>query len=97
MEPARETHQQQMEKQIKLWDTQLGALKARAAKVAADARIELQEQVGELQALEKSARKHFDDFVSISGGKWRGSTAVLEESWTRLATAVDTAWRRAKE
>jgi hypothetical protein len=41
MEPTRETVRQQMEKEIKQWETQLGVLKARAQTVGAEARLEL--------------------------------------------------------
>jgi hypothetical protein len=97
MEATRETYRQLMEKEIKQWETQLGVLKARAGTVGAEARIELQKQVEELQALQKSAKKHFDDFVAISADKWKDSKAVLEEGWSKLTSAVETAWRRAKE
>jgi hypothetical protein len=97
MEPTRETYRQQMEKEIKQWETQLGVLKARAQTVGAGARIELQKQVDELQVLQKSAKKHFDDFVATSADKWKDSKQVVEEGWKKLTTAVETAWRRAKE
>jgi hypothetical protein len=97
MEATRETYRQQMEKEIKQWETQLGVLKARAQTVGAGARAELQKQVDELQLLQKSAKKHFDDFVAPSAEKWKDSRAILEDGWSKLTAAVETAWRRAKE
>ena len=97
METTRETYRQRMEKELKQWETQLGVLEARVRTVGERARVELQKQVEELQALQKSARKHLADVVATSAEKWKDSQAILEEGWAKLTAAVETAWRRAKE
>jgi uncharacterized membrane-anchored protein YhcB (DUF1043 family) len=94
METDRQTYQQKIEKQISQWGTELGALTAKVEKTGAEAKVELQKQVDELHALQKEAKKHLDDFVSTSAEKWKDTKKDLESTWTKLSTAVESAWQR---
>jgi hypothetical protein len=97
MEASRESYQQKIEKQIKHWGTELGALTAKVEKAGAEAKVELQKQVDELHTLQKEAKKHLDDFVLTSAEKWKDTKESFESSWTKLSTAVESAWQRVKK
>ena len=88
--------QKKMEQQIKQWGAQVGILRARASKAGAAAGAELRQQVDELIALQKSAKKHLDEFLAASAESWKESKAGLAERWAKLTSAVETAWDRAR-
>jgi hypothetical protein len=90
----RAKQQKKMELQLKQWGTQLGVLRARAGKAGAAAGTELRQQVDDLIALQRSAKKHLDEFLGASAERWKESKAGLVDGWAKLSTAVETTWRR---
>ena len=96
MDTTRETHQHQMETMMKDWGARLDALKGRADKASADAKIEMHEQVAELGKLQDAAKKHFEDFKASSKDVWNDVKTDVEAQWASLSTSVENLMKKIK-
>jgi DNA phosphorothioation-dependent restriction protein DptG len=85
-----------MEQQIHQWGTKLRVLRSRVDEAGAQAKVALQNQFDELRALQESAKKHFEQVVSESTETWKDTKAGLDETWTKLSSALEMAWHRVK-
>ena len=96
MDTTRETHQHQMETMMKDWGSRLDALKARADKASADAKVEMHAQVVELGKLQDAAKKHFEEFKASSKDTWKDVRTDVEAQWASLSTSVENLMKKIK-
>ena len=96
MDTTREMHQHQMETTMKEWGARIDALKAKADKATAEAKVELHKQVEEMGTLQTSAKKHFEEFKANSKDTWKDVKKDVEASWNKLSASVDSLWAKVK-
>jgi DNA uptake protein ComE-like DNA-binding protein len=94
MEMTKEDYQKKMEAQLNEWSARVDVLKAKAEKASATAKIELQEQIEKLKALEVSAREHFTKIQGATATAWNDVKADVTDKWNQVSGAVEALWSR---
>jgi DNA uptake protein ComE-like DNA-binding protein len=94
METTKEDYQKKMEAQLKEWSARVDVLKAKAEKASATAKIELQEQIEKLKALEVSAREHLAKLQGATATAWNEVRADVTDKWNQVSGAVEALWAR---
>ena len=94
METTKEDYQKKMEAQLNEWSARGDVLKARAEKASATAKIELQEQIEKLKALEVSAREHVAKLQQATVAAWNEGKADVTDKWNQVSGAVEALWAR---
>jgi len=96
MDTTREMHEHAMETTMKDWGARLDALRGKADKASADAKVELRKQLQELDKLDESARKHLAEFKASSKDTWQDMKKDLETRWNAMTSAFETYWKTIK-
>lgn len=89
VDKLKEAYQQKMEARFRLWASEIAKLKARAQLLEADARIDHQKRLQELERKYDQALRHFDDLKAAGAGKWK----QLQSTVSAAADTVDEAFR----
>jgi len=89
-------YQQKMEAQLKEWAAKIGELMAKAEKAKAEATIEYQRQIKELQAKQAAAQEKLEELRKAGEGAWEDLRAGLETAWDDLKSAFNNAVARFK-
>ena len=93
----KEAYQQKMEAQLKEWAAKIGELMAKAEKAKAEATIEYQRQIKELQAKQAVAQEKLEELRKAGEGAWEDLRAGLETAWDDLRSACNNAVARFKK
>jgi 4-oxalocrotonate tautomerase len=92
----REAYQQRLAAQYEEWKPEIDRLKAKAEKAAADAKVEYNKLIEDLQARQKTARAKMDELREASGGAWEEVKTGIEGAWKEMEKALKAAVSRFK-
>jgi phenylpyruvate tautomerase PptA (4-oxalocrotonate tautomerase family) len=92
----REAYQQRLAAQYEEWKPEIDRLKAKAEKAAADAKVEYNKLIEDLQARQKTARAKMEELRQASGGAWEELKTGIEGAWNEMEKAVKAAVSRFK-
>jgi hypothetical protein len=67
----REAYEQKIDAQMREWQANLDAMKAKADQATADAKIEYESQLNQASDAMKEARTQLDALKSVSADKWQ--------------------------
>ena len=87
----REAYQQRLAAQFEEWKPEIDRLKAKAEKAAADARVEYNKLIEDLQSRQKTARAKLDELRQASGGAWEEVKTGIEGAWKEMEKALKAA------
>ena len=94
MDTTREAYKAKMDAQLERWSARLAVLKAKAHGASAEARVELLKQADELEAFERSAKKHIAHVEASAAQSWHEVRGGIERTWNRLSGSVESIWAK---
>jgi hypothetical protein len=83
-----------MEAQLKEISAKIDVYKAKAAKISADAKIEIEKEIARLRPMQESARAKLAELKASGSEKWDELKVGIDKAWTDLTTAVERVGRR---
>ena len=83
-----------MEAQLKEISAKIDVYKAKAAKISADAKIEIEKEIEKLRPMHENARARLAELKATGSEKWEELKVGLDKAWTDLTTAVERVGRR---
>lgn len=86
---SKQAYQEKLEAQLREWDARLDLVKAKAAELGADAKIEFETQLAALQQRQHEARAKLADLRERSEEAWEDVKEGTERAWSELAKATE--------
>ena len=83
----KELYQQKMRAQLDEWKADVDKLRAKASGASADAKLQLNQQVKNLEAKINEAKAKLDELANASDEAWNTVKAGVESSWGSLKSA----------
>ena len=83
-----------MEAQLKEISAKLEVYKAKAARLSADAKIEIEKEIAKLRPMQETTRSKLAELKAASSERWEELKVGLDKAWTDLTTAVERVARR---
>jgi len=83
-----------MEAQLKEISAKVEVYKAKAAKLSADARIEIEKEIARLRPMQETARSKLAELRAASSEKWEELKVGVDKAWNDLTAAVENVARR---
>ena len=90
----KEAYEKKMEAQLDEWNARIDMLKAKAAKAEADSKIELQDNIDELQKKRQEAEDKLQELRNSSSDAWEDLKDGVEKAWSDFGAAVKSATSR---
>ena len=87
----RELHRQKYQAQLDEWKAEIAKLKARAAGAKADAQIEMNKQVKELDHKLHEAGARLSELAAAGEETWDSARKNVESTWAALKAGVSAA------
>ncbi len=97
METSRHSYQQEMETQLKIWDTQLKTLHAKLEKAAISTKNELLTELEELKKLQHEGKEQLEYIKATSDAAWNTIKTELADKWDRVSGTADALLDRIKK
>jgi multidrug resistance efflux pump len=86
-----------MEAQLKEISAKIDKYKAKAAKVSADAKIEIEKEIAKLRPMQETARTKLAELKAASSEKWEELKVGIDKAWTDITAAVERIGRRTSD
>ncbi|MEL6744607.1 MAG: coiled coil domain-containing protein [Pseudomonadota bacterium] len=83
----KEAYVEKIQARLNQWDTEIENLKSKAAEASADAKIEYERQVDELQGMQKETQAKLDELRAAGDDAWTDLKAGVENAWDSLERA----------
>jgi len=96
MNKEKELYQKKIQAQIDEWKAELSKLRAQSAGASADAQLELNQQVKELESNVDEAENKLTELREASDEAWDSLKAGVEEAWGSLMTGFSEATSKFK-
>jgi hypothetical protein len=77
------------EARIREWGVKLDSMKARAEKMAAQAKLEIKPRVEAVQTKLDTAKTKVGNIAKVTDGKWVDITRGVENRWSGLKASID--------
>ncbi len=87
----------ELEKQYETLKPRIKELRAKAERMTADARVEVQDQIDALQQEQEAFEKRLTELRAASGDAWKELSQGTENAWSELKTTFDRAWDRLQQ
>ena len=87
---------QKMQAKLDEWNAEIDKLKAKAAQVQADSRVEYQKQIQNLQEKRQGAEKKLAEVRQAGESAWQDLKAGAQSAWDALEDALKSARSRFK-
>jgi acetyl-CoA carboxylase alpha subunit len=91
---TKEAYRQKIEAQLKEWSAKIEQLKARAAKLETEAKIEFSEEIQKLEARREALKAKVKEWQESSGEAWETLKAGVEKAAGELGAAMEKALAR---
>ncbi|MGH8507727.1 MAG: coiled coil domain-containing protein [Gammaproteobacteria bacterium] len=86
---SKQAYQEKLEAQLREWDARLDLVKAKAASLGADAKIEFEIQLAALQQRRHEAQAKLAELRERSEGAWEDVKEGTERAWSELVKATE--------
>lgn len=93
---TKKAYQEKMEAHLKEWSAKIGELMAKAEKAQADAKIEYQREVEELQVKQKEVEQNLKKLRQAGEEAWEDWKTGVQKAWDDLQGAWESAVARFK-
>ena len=87
----KELYRQKYHAQLDEWKADVAKLRARAAGAKADAQIEMNKHVGELEHRMHEAGARLSELAAAGEDKWDAARKNVESTWAALKAGIDAA------
>ena len=91
---SKQAYQEKMQAQFKEWNAKVDVLKAKAEKVQAGAKADIQEQIKKLREKQQQMQKNLDGLQKAGEGAWDNAKQSVETAWEDMKNAVSSAQKR---
>jgi len=88
------TYRQKMSAELKLMQSDIDMLMAKAKKMDAETRAEIADQIDELKAKRDEARNKLDELEAAGSDAWRDLKDGVQAAWLDLGSAIRSTRRR---
>ncbi|XSG84548.1 MAG: hypothetical protein ACPW60_12535 [Methylohalobius sp. ZOD2] len=92
----RDAYVQKMKAKLDEWNAELDKLSAKAEAAEADAKLEYQDQIDELEKLRNQARQKLGEVESASDDAWEDVRQGAEAALNEMNNAISNALKRFK-
>lgn len=93
----KEAYEKKLEAQLDEWNAKIDVLKAKAQRAGADAKVDYEETIEDLQQKRAAAKSKLQDLREASDDAWDDLKEGVEQAWDNLGQAVSRATERFKE
>ena len=83
-----------MQAKLDEWNAEIDALAIKAGRAAAELKVEYDQQVVALKAKQAAARIRLGEMQEAGESAWQDLKAGMEQAWSAMGEAVDTARSR---
>jgi chromosome segregation ATPase len=80
--------------EIEKWDSEIGVMRAKAKSASADARIEYDRQINDLEKRRDELDAKLDELRNSSGNAWDDIKDGVDRAWKNMSSAVQNATDR---
>jgi len=91
---TKESYEKKLQAQLDEWKAEIDKLRARAEGAQADAQIEYERQIEDLQALQESANRRLLELKEAGDEAWEDLRAGAQESVETLGQSIRSAMER---
>lgn len=92
----KKSYLQKLSDQLREWDSDIDALKAKAGKATAESKTALLNEIDELRAKKETAQGKLKQLQAAGDEAWDDVKAGVEKSWTELKGAFSKASAKLK-
>jgi len=96
MVDTKEAYLEKLKAKLDEWNAQIDKLKAKAAQSKADAKIEIEKRVGDLETHRREVENKIQHLVQASGPAWEDLKGGVQRAWNKLDEAVKSATEKFK-
>jgi chromosome segregation ATPase len=96
MVDTKEAYLEKLKAKMAEWNAQIDMLKAKAAQSKADAKIEIEKRVGDLETHRQEVEHKIQQLVQASGPAWEDLKVGVKSAWNKLDEAVRSATEKFK-
>jgi predicted nuclease with TOPRIM domain len=93
----KKSYLQNMAGQLKQWDSEINALKAKIDKAKAESKTELINEINELDSKKEKAKSKLKQLHKAGDGAWDEIKTGVEKSWTEFKGAFSNASAKFKQ
>ena len=93
---TKEAYLEKLKAKVDEWNAQIDKLKAKAAQSKADAKIEIEKRVGDLETQRQAVENKIQQLVQASGPAWEDLKGGVQSAWNKLDEAVRSATEKFK-
>jgi uncharacterized coiled-coil DUF342 family protein len=93
---SKEAYLEKLKAKLDEWNAQIDKLKAKAAQSKADAKIEIEKRVGDLETRRQEVENKIQQLVQASGSAWKDLKGGVQRAWDKLDEAVKSATAKFK-
>lgn len=86
-----ELYRQKREAQLKEWEAEIEKLKAKASKASADAQLELNQRIAQLEEQVEQGRKMLGELKDAGENAFRSAKERVDEAWSSLQAGFEDA------
>lgn len=97
MHNEKHAYEQKIAAQIAEWDAQIELLKAKSNNLAADAKLEYEEQLNELDKKKSELSVYLSELADKADDAWEDIKDETERKWNKLSEAFDCFITKLKE
>jgi uncharacterized coiled-coil protein SlyX len=94
---VKEAYEQQIKAQLREWNAQIDLLRARAEKAEADARVDYQQRIQELELKQAAAQERLEKLQGASAEAWNDLRAGMDRAVNELQAALKDATDRLRQ
>ena len=96
MVDTKEAYLEKLKAKLDEWNAQIDKLKAKAAQSKADAKIEIEKRVGDLETQRQAVENKIQQLVQASRPAWEDLKGGVQSAWNKLDEAVRSATEKFK-
>ena len=96
MVDTKEAYLEKLKAKLDEWNAEIDKLKAKAAQSKADAKIEIEKRVGDLETQRQAVENKIQQLVQASGPAWEDLKGGVQSAWNKLDEAVRSATEKFK-
>jgi len=93
---AKQAYEKKLEARLDEWKAEIDKLKAKAAGAEADAQLQYEKEIDNLQKRQAEARQKLEELRKAGDDAWEDMKAGIENAWSELQDAMGKATARFK-
>jgi len=93
---AKQAYEKKLEARLDEWKAEIEKLKAKAAGAEADAQLQYEKEIDNLQKRQAEARQKLEELRKAGDDAWEDMKAGIENAWSELQDAMGKATARFK-